>query len=59
MLNTKTWQQIKDDLYGPQGSERRDALEKDAEAFRVGILLKKAREEKRLTQQKLAENDLN
>ncbi len=59
MLNTKTWQQIKDDHYGPQGSKRRDALEKDAEAFRVGILLKKAREEKKLTQQQLAENDLS
>jgi ribosome-binding protein aMBF1 (putative translation factor) len=55
MLNTKTWQQIKDDHYGPQGSERRDALEQDAKAFRVGILIRKAREEKNLTQQQLAD----
>jgi ribosome-binding protein aMBF1 (putative translation factor) len=55
MLKTKTWQQIKDNHYGPQGSERRDALEKDAEVFRVGILIKQAREEKKLTQQQLAD----
>ena len=55
MLKTKTWQQIKNDHYGPKGSERRDVLEKDAEVFRVGILIKQARQEKRLTQQQLAD----
>ena len=55
MLKTKTWQQIKDDHYGPRGTERRETLEKDAEVFRVGILIKQARQEKKLTQQQLAD----
>jgi DNA-binding XRE family transcriptional regulator len=51
---TKNWSQIKDDVFGEIGTERRDALERDVESFKIGLLLKKAREEKQLTQEQLA-----
>nr|WP_293836946.1 helix-turn-helix transcriptional regulator [uncultured Arsenicibacter sp.] len=54
-METKSWKAIKDDVYGQVGSERRDELERDAESFKIGLLLKKAREEKHLTQLELAE----
>ncbi len=54
-MKTKSWKNIKDEVYGKQGSTRRDQLERDFESFRIGLLLKKAREEKQLTQEQLAE----
>ncbi|WP_294818352.1 helix-turn-helix transcriptional regulator, partial [uncultured Flavobacterium sp.] len=45
----------KDTVYGVEGTERRDELERDFESFKIGLLLKKAREEKNLTQSQLAE----
>lgn len=54
-METKSWKEIKDNVYGETGTERRDNLERDFESFKVGLLLKKAREEKRLTQLQLAE----
>jgi DNA-binding XRE family transcriptional regulator len=51
---TKNWSQIKDDVFGEIGTERRDGLERDVEAFKIGLLLKKAREQKQLTQEQLA-----
>jgi len=53
--NTKSWKDIKDDVYGKKGSERRDALDRDFESFKIGLLLRNAREEKNLTQQQLGE----
>jgi DNA-binding XRE family transcriptional regulator len=50
-----SWKQIKDDVYGELGSERRDILERDFESFKIGLLLRKAREEKKLTQEQLAQ----
>ena len=54
-MNTKNWKQIKDDVYGKVGTERRDQLDRDFESFKVGLQLKKVREEKYLTQSELAE----
>lgn len=54
-METKTWKQIKDTVYGKVGTKRRDELDRDFESFKVGLLLKKAREEKHLTQNQLAE----
>ena len=54
-METKSWKNIKDNVYGKIGTERRDELERDFESFKIGILLKKAREEKHLTQSELAE----
>jgi DNA-binding XRE family transcriptional regulator len=54
-METKNWKDIKDNVYGKIGTERRDELERDFESFKIGLLLKKAREEKHLTQLELAE----
>jgi transcriptional regulator with XRE-family HTH domain len=37
------------------GTPRRDKLDREFETFKVGLLLKKAREEKHLTQEQLAQ----
>ncbi len=54
-MNTREWKEIKDEIYGKKGTSRRDELERDFESFKIGLILKKAREEKHLTQQQLAE----
>ncbi|TZF86528.1 helix-turn-helix transcriptional regulator (plasmid) [Pedobacter sp. BS3] len=45
----------KDNVYGKKGTVRRDELERHFESFKIGLLLKKAREKKHLTQSELAE----
>ncbi len=52
-METKTWKEIKDNVYGKKGTERRDGLDREFESFKVGLMLKKAREEKQLTQEQL------
>ena len=52
-METKSWKEIKDNVYGKKGTERRDELERDFEGFKIGLLLKKAREEKHMTQTEL------
>src|SRR5690606_41979622 len=42
VMETKSWKNIKDDVYGKVGTERRDELERDYESFKIGLLLKKA-----------------
>jgi len=54
-MKTKTWEKIKDSVYGKKGTERRDELEREFESFKIGLLLRKARETKNLTQEQLAE----
>jgi DNA-binding XRE family transcriptional regulator len=54
-MKTKSWSKIKDDVYGKKGTERRDTLERDFESFKIGLLLRKAREDKHLTQEQLGE----
>ena len=54
-METKDWKTIKDEVYGKKGTSRRDELERDFESFKIGLLLRKAREEKNLTQDQLAE----
>lgn len=53
--NTKSWKQIKDSVYGEKGTERRDALDRGSEGFKIGVLLREAREQRQLTQQQLGE----
>ena len=50
-----TWSQIKDQVYGEKGKERRDNLEREAETFKIGLLLKKARESRHMTQEELGQ----
>lgn len=54
-METKSWKEIKDTVYGKKGTERRDGLERDFESFKIGLLLRNAREEKNLTQEQLGE----
>lgn len=51
----RTWSEIKDNIYGTKGTERRDSLERDVTSFKIGLLLKNARESRQLTQQELGE----
>jgi len=50
-----TWSQIKDQVYGEKGTERRDDLERESESFKIGLLLKKARESRHMTQEELGQ----
>jgi len=54
MMNTKSWREIKDVIYGQEGTPRRDELDREFESFKIGLLLRKAREERNLTQEQLA-----
>lgn len=54
-METKSWKEIKNDVYGIKGTDRRDELERDFESFKIGLLLRKAREDKHLTQSELAD----
>ncbi|MEX0811788.1 MAG: helix-turn-helix transcriptional regulator [Chitinophagales bacterium] len=54
-MKTKTWAKIKDDVYGKKGTARRDHVEREFESFKIGLLLKKAREDRKLTQEQLAQ----
>jgi len=53
-METKSWKEIKDTVYGEKGTARRDELERDFESFKMGLLLRNAREQKRMTQAELA-----
>lgn len=53
--NITSWAGIKNEVYGKPGTERRDELDRDFESFKIGLLLRKAREEKNLTQEELGE----
>ena len=53
-MEIKSWKDIKDNVYGKVGTGRRDELERDFESFKIGLLLRKAREERHLTQSELA-----
>lgn len=55
MMETKSWTEIKETVYGKKGTQRRDELDRDFDSFKIGLLLKKAREQKHLTQDQLAE----
>ena len=54
-METKSWKEIKNNVYGEKETVRRDELEREFKGFKIGLLLKKAREEKHLTQTELGE----
>jgi DNA-binding XRE family transcriptional regulator len=54
-METKSWKEIKNTVYGKKRTERRDELDRDFESFKIGLLLRNAREEKNLTQEQLGE----
>ncbi len=49
-----TWSQIKNSQFGEIGTNRRDELEREFESFKIGILLRQARESRKMTQEDLA-----
>lgn len=54
-MSTRDWKEIKNEVYGEKGTSRRDEFEREFESFKIGLQLKKAREEKHLTQEQLAD----
>jgi len=53
--NLTSWSEIKDQVYGEKGTERRDLLDREFKSFKVGILLREARQKKHLTQDQLGQ----
>lgn len=53
--DSRSWEEIKDTVYGPIGTERRDRLDREFQSLKVGLLIKRAREEQKLTQEQLAQ----
>ena len=54
-MNVKTFDQVKDEVIGLRGTERRDVLERELETLRLGIQIRNARERQHITQNQLAE----
>jgi hypothetical protein len=54
-MSTRSWKEIKDEVFGVQGTPHRDDLDREFESFKIGLLLKKVREEKNQTQEQLAQ----
>lgn len=55
MKNVKDFEDVLREKYGSKGSEKRDTYETKSLAFRLGVMLKEARKEAKLTQEQLAE----
>jgi len=53
-MEVKSWEQIKDNVYGVKGTSRRDELDRSFESLKVGLLLRQARERKNISQTELA-----
>ena len=54
-METKSWKEVKETAYGEKGTDRRDELDRDFASFKIGLMLRKAREDKHLTQSELGE----
>ena len=54
MKNIRTFEELLEEKYGKKGTPERDQFDADSLAFRLGIMLKEARIEANLTQEKLA-----
>lgn len=53
--NTTSWSDLKDQVYGEKGTERRDRLDREFKSLRVGLMLREAREKKHMTQDQLGQ----
>ncbi len=53
--NTTSWAEIKDKVYGEQGTQRRDQLDREFKSFKIGLMLREAREQKNMTQDQLGQ----
>lgn len=54
MKNITDFEDILKDNYGEKGTPARDRYDSDSLAFRLGVMLKEARKEARMTQEELA-----
>ena len=54
-METKSWEEIKDTVYGEKGTESRDELEREVESMTIGMMIREARERSKLTQSELGE----
>ena len=54
-MKTKTLSQLLDENYGPKGTKKRNQYDAESLAFRLGVMLKEARKEAKLTQEELAQ----
>jgi DNA-binding XRE family transcriptional regulator len=52
--NLTSLSQFVDKEYGVKGTEERDKLEAEYEAFKLGVLIQQARQEKGMTQEEVA-----
>ena len=52
--NLKSLDRFIDEKIGKKGTDRRERFEAEYDAFKLGVLIQKAREEKGLTQEQLA-----
>jgi HTH-type transcriptional regulator/antitoxin HipB len=55
MKNVTDFEDILKEKYGPKGTPKRDKFDSDSLAFRLGVMLKEARQEANITQEQLAE----
>lgn len=55
MKNTTTLEELLIQKYGEKGTAARDKFDADSLAFRLGVMLKEARQEAKMTQEQLAE----
>lgn len=53
--NLKSLDRFVSEKFGERGSEKREQFEAEFDAFKLGVLIQQAREEKGLTQAQLAE----
>ena len=54
MKNTTNFEDVLKNKYGKKGTPERDKYEANSLAFRLGVMLKEARQEARITQEELA-----
>ena len=53
-MRTRTFDEIKDEVFGKVGSAERDKLEHELQSFRVGLKIREARKQLNMTQEELA-----
>ncbi len=53
--NLTSWSELKDEVYGAKGTNRRDRLEREFKSLKVGLLIREAREQRKLTQDQLGQ----
>ena len=54
MKNTTKFEDILKDKYGKKGTPAREKYDAESLAFRLGVMLKEARQEAKITQEELA-----